>query len=134
MKFNKWFPFMGQGCIPILIVLSVTTATVMYSNKIHHDDDDIDKIQRALAGIYNVIPVNADLNFRNIGVDPAVYQQIRYILAPAYLSVHAHNYDTVLSVCSIYAVDSALQATAAGQKLLWQSRDDRYYYFLTSSH
>ncbi len=125
----------------IILLVSIAAATLLFGKKMHGVDDNMDKMERALTGAKPFIAAGTNLQLRNIKGKNELHFWARYQFTPHYMSYKTTEYDTVLTICPILAmmpimaVDSILKATGnRDKKLLWQNKDEEYYYFLTCTH
>ncbi|PQJ11130.1 hypothetical protein CJD36_014270 [Flavipsychrobacter stenotrophus] len=126
---------MKDGIIPILLLISVIVATVMFSNKINGKTDDVDKMEKALAGTHNFIAPGSNISFQNVPNKNELHFWARLALAPSYLTNKADRFDTVLTICNTDKCDSIKMLLKTNNRnTLWQNNDDQYCYFLTTSH
>lgn len=125
---------MKEAIIPILIVVAIVAAIVLYNDKIKTQHDDIDKMKTALAGAKNIIKPGSGITLQNIPVKNEIHFWARYALSPNYLSVHTHQFDTVLTIVNVNTCDSIQNTLLTNsRKMLWQQKDEQYCYFLTCS-
>lgn len=123
---------MKEKMMPLLMLLAMIMATVMFYNKWHDGHDDLDAMQQALAGAQRYIKPGSSMTFENAPIKNELHFAARYWLTPSYLAFHAHTFDTVLSVYPLKVKDSITQAyTTANRKTLWQYADKEYCYMLT---
>lgn len=141
------------------MVVAVVVTAVLYAGKINSREEPFDKMKTTLAGIDEVTPADANITLELLGVANEVPYWVRYILAPRYISAPAYKndtvsvvkevngqkrnmlrvvkvfkYDTALTVYPLQMPDSVAKAKVAGRRVLWQNKDERYAYILTTTH
>ena len=120
----------------ILIAASLAVSVALQSSKTTSgsaDDNEIERISKAMAGVAPLIPEGSAISFRGEPGQYAPYIQARYLLAPRAMNIPAAdtNPDTLLAIQYIYSGDSALQHVVDSRRLVWEQKDDRYRYTLT---
>ena len=124
---------MKEGIIPILIVVAIATAIVLYNGKIKTQTDDIDKMESALSGAQKMITPGSHITVQSIPVKNEIHFWSRYVLAPSYVAYRTNNFDTVLTITGNSFCDS-MQNALGNRKMLWRNKDQQYCYFLTCAH
>lgn len=95
-----------------------------YHHKFRDEKDEIDRLELALEGIKDIVPIGSTISFA--GADITVRSQSRYVLAPAI--VLADNKDTALVMYPLP------DSTMPGGNILWQNTDNRYEYYITTGN
>jgi hypothetical protein len=150
---------MTDKLIPIFAIAAVAVAAIVFANRTMNMEDRMDKMKTALSGVVNATSPAADITLQLFHTDSTVPYRARYLLIPRYLAppvfkndtavvmrelngrrqqmyriVKALKYDTVLSVCRVDAPDSIVHVITDKRRVLLQSRDNEYCYYLTVSH
>jgi hypothetical protein len=88
----------------------------------------------SLKEVKKVLPEGTDVAFYNEKLNFEVYLWCRYILAPHYASIEKDaKHDTALSVYDVQAPDSLVNAFVKPRKTIWQHKDGKYQYYLTTT-
>lgn len=126
---------MKDGIIPILILISISVAAVMFNNKIDSKTDDVDKMENALKGVHTFLKPGSNISFQNGANKAELHFWARLALTPNYLANKPHSFDTLLTVCSKEQYDSMNNDLQKNNRyILWQNKDDQYCYILTTTH
>ncbi len=117
-----------------LVIVAIGIAALLHRYKARHQSTEIDVIQKGLQSLVRYLPLSASFTYKPEGVSTDVYLYGRYILAPRYLSInYKEHFDTVLSVCPHNVADTIVTRILGNRRLLGQSKDEHYAYFLTCS-
>lgn len=124
---------MKNALVIICLSVAVATATAMYAHRSQRAAATrIDGCAAALAGIEKVLPAGARLSFSCPNSNAELYATCRYVLVPMYLSFRpGEHFDTALTLLPAKASDSEIQVVTANRRVLWQSVDTSYRYYLT---
>lgn len=127
---------MKGSVVLILISLSLAISVILQSSKTagSTDDNDIRRISNGIAGMRPFINPGAVLSYKGEPNDYAPYMQARYLLAPCAMNVATGDAtpDTLLAIQYIYSGDSTLKQYIGNRRLIWEHKDDRYRYTLTT--
>ncbi|MBW7913583.1 MAG: hypothetical protein H3C54_07795 [Taibaiella sp.] len=113
---------------PVLLIILffvVAVSAWSYYHKFSNVQDDMDKLANALHGVKDVVQGGSAISIGG-NVDITIRSQSRYILAPGI--VLADHKDTSLMIYPVQ--DSAMPAG----KIIWQHTDERFKYYITTSH
>lgn len=133
--FSYLHPLMKDGIIPILILISISVAAVMFNSKNNRKTDDIDKMGTALNGVQAFLKPGSNISFQNGAQKAELHFWARLVLTPNYLANKPDSFDTLLTVCSKEQYDSMNNDLQKNNRhILWQNKDDQYCYILTATH
>lgn len=125
---------MRAGLVCGILAAAVVTATCLYSAKSAREKSGVESYSVALQSVHKVLSPGVSISLKYVDVDPTVYLWTRYVLAPHYISVYDYeHFDTILLVCRVDASDSVITSITADKRLLWDHKDEKFHYFLTSS-
>ena len=124
---------MKEGIIPILLIIAAVVSAAVFSNKINRQSDGLDKLEVSLSGARKHIAPGSHITLRCDPPKNELFFWVRYTLAPNYVALRAHTYDTVLTIGDNSTLGHILHdIDSSKRKLLWQNNDGLYCYFLTS--
>lgn len=125
---------MRAGLVCGILAAAVVIATCLYSAKSAQEKSGVESYSVALQSVHKVLSPGASISLKYVDVDPTVYLWTRYVLAPHYISVYDfEHFDTTLYVCKVNASDSVTSSLTTAKRLLWDHKDGKFHYFLTSS-
>lgn len=124
---------MKGSLVFIVLVVAVVAATLQHINKSNPQGDRIEKMADGLKEVKKYLPPGSSFKFNMPeGAPGDAYMLWRYILAPAYASIHPkEQFDTVLSISNMNVSDSAIHALTDNRNVLCTSTDGQYKYYLT---
>lgn len=124
------------GALKNMLVLSMVAVAVIcsacfYALKNEHTPvSETDKLATGLAGLKEILPDGARIDFACSNNNATLYATCRYLLAPAYISfIDGEQYDTALIITN--ATDSNINTN--NRRVIWQHTDSAYHYYLTCS-
>jgi|GEM_PF-6945617 len=117
----------------ILLLAAIVVATKWHVNKDNAQGDKIDKLDAGLKEVKAHLPPGSSFKLKMPeGIPSDIYILWGYLLAPRYCSISPkENYDTVLTICNMNVTDSALHSITDHRKMICNSEDGQYKYFLT---
>lgn len=127
---------MKGGLVFIVLVVATVVATRQHINKSNPQGERIEKLAEGLKEVNKYLPPGSNFKFNMPeGAPGDAYMLWRYILAPAYASIHPkEQFDTVLSICNTNISDSLIHALTDNRKVLCTSTDGQYKYYLTCNN
>ncbi len=141
------------------MVLAVVVTAVCYNSKVSNTSEPFDKLRSTLSGIEAVTDPGGNITLQLLGVPNEIPYWVRYALTPRYIAQVAYKkdtvaierevngqkhrmlgvvktfvYDTALTICPIAAPDSVLRSVVGNRHIIWQNKDERFSYLLTTTH
>ncbi len=127
---------MKGSLVFIVLIVAVIAAARKHINKSNPQGERIEKMADGLKEVRKYLPPNSSFKFNMPeGAPGDGYILWRYILAPAYASIHPkESFDSVLSICNMNISDSAIHSLTDNRKVLSSSTDGQYKYYLTCNN
>lgn len=107
----------------MILLGAVIAGTLSFHHKFRGKEDDIDRLEKALAEAKEILPAGSAISFSGT-TDIGTRFQSRFVLAPEIILVE--NMDTALW---IYPLQDTARLTGA---IIWQHSDSKYKYYLTA--
>ena len=124
---------MRNAVLPVLVMVFIIATTVLHSKKTSKEYNEIDKIQTALTDLKPIITRNGGISYSGVNTGNEMRFWIKYALAPAYISVNSPISDSILTICPLQFLDSAMALARNRGKIVWQKKDDQYAYIYTTA-
>ncbi len=123
---------MKSAVVYMILVATIAWAALLRAEKNVDTKNAIDDMAWALKGIDTALPMDRRISTKLYGADNTPFFLARYLLAPRFVSYPDNEkYDTVLSFCGPSVTNSELYSIMGYSQVLWNNKDDRYFYILT---
>lgn len=117
---------MKSGWVLLIVFAAVAASAALHYHKNKGITDEVTRIEQGLSGSKNILSPGSRLSLITIPANSEVISLARFALAP--VSVSSTPTDTVLYITF---PDSIIDLT--NKHLVWEHRDDRYKYTLTTT-
>ncbi|OSZ78115.1 hypothetical protein CAP35_07580 [Chitinophagaceae bacterium IBVUCB1] len=117
--------------IILFIAVTVGVSAYYFDKRISTQTDEIDVIERSLAGTSAFIHANSTIEFAGQKDMVQLFSIARYALAPALIKPYTTGSDTLLAIQKKEQNDSLVNTLTTSRQIIWQTNDSLYTYTLS---